>query len=253
MLMLLFYIQQARHVSNQNLENLFDGTTTSWRMFVDPGATVMPNGTPERYIYMVMRLPDDTPPLLRYDIDVGSTQPAVYQFAVQASKDGSAWVDLTGDVTVSNQAKWASGDEFEAGHPLRPGKGLALNVPAAPDADGAAMLDGVTSIQVATGATLVARGVGKTIGSLTVDCAAGVGTLTGFDFAASGTVNLVNVPADATDVDVPAGFGGISAESLANVSAWSVEVDGRPSAHWSVEASAERIRMSKRGMRLIIR
>ncbi|MBR2837655.1 MAG: autotransporter-associated beta strand repeat-containing protein [Kiritimatiellae bacterium] len=241
------------YVGAQNLDRLFDGTTTSWRMFVDPGSSVMPDGTEGRYIYMVMRLPDDTPPLVRYDIDVGSSTPAVYQFAVQASKDGSTWVDLTGDVVVSNQAKWASGDEFEAGHPLRPGKGLALNVVAAPDANGAAMLDNVTSVQVATGATLAAKGVAKTVRGLAVDCSAGVGTLTGIDFAPGGTLDLVNAPDGVAELAVPAGLGGVSAESLANLNAYSVTMNGRRSSRWGVEVSADQIRVSLRGTRIVIR
>ena len=140
-----------------------------------------------------------------------------------------------------------------AGHPLRPGKGLALNVVAAPDANGAAMLDNVTSVQVATGATLAAKGVAKTVRGLAVDCSAGVGTLTGIDFAPGGTLDLVNAPDGVAELAVPAGLGGVSAESLANLNAYSVTMNGRRSSRWGVEVSADQIRVSLRGTRIVIR
>ena len=239
--------------NNEGLDKLFDGTTGAWRMCATPYNGGQPNGTAGRYIYVVMRLPDDTPPILRYDINIGTRSDAVSMIGVEASKDGSTWIDLTGDVSTPQSTNWLSGDEFVAGHPLRPGAGLALNVPAAPDANGAAMLDNVTSIQVATGATLVARGVSKTIGNLTVDCSKGVGTLTGIDFAANGTLNLVNIPADAADFAVPAGLSGFSAESLANLNAASVSVEGHATTRWSVTVSSDGIRASLRGTRITVR
>ena len=240
--------------NNEGLDKLFDGTTSSkWRMCGTPYSGGQPNGTAGRYMYVVMRLPADTPPILRYDISVGTLATAVSMIGVEASKDGITWIDLTGDVSTPQSDDWLSGDEFVAGHPSRPGAGLALNVPAAPDANGAAMLDNVTSIQVATGATLVARGVAKTISNLTIDCSAGVGTLSGFDFAANGTVNLVNIPEGATDFTVPADFDGFSSESLANLNACSVTENGTPAARWIVKIASDCIRVSKRGTCIIIR
>ena len=212
-----------------------------------------PNGTAGRYMYVVMRLPDNTPPILRYDINIGTSSSAVSSIGVEASKDGSTWIDLTGDVSTPQSDDWLSGDGFVAGHPLRPGAGLALNIPAAPDANGAAMLDNVTSVQVATGATLVAKGVSKTVHGLTIDCSAGVGTLSGIDFAANGTINLVNIPEGATELAIPAGLGGVSAAGLANLNAYSVMVDGKPRSSWGVEVSADCIRATKHGMSLIFR
>ncbi|MBQ3290354.1 MAG: autotransporter-associated beta strand repeat-containing protein [Kiritimatiellae bacterium] len=239
--------------NNEGLDKLFDGKANAWRMCATPYNGGQPNGTSGRYIYVVMRLPDDTPPILRYDINIGTKSDAISMIGVEASKDGSTWIDLTGDVSTPQSSDWLSGDEFVAGHPLRPGAGLALNVPAAPDANGAAMLDNVTSVQVATGATLAVKGVAKTISGLTVDCSTGVGTLTGIDFAANGTLNLVNVPDDVTDFTVPAGLGDVSAESLANLNAYSVTLNGNRSSRWDVEVTADCIRASKRGMSLIVR
>ena len=245
---------------HEGLGGLFDGKTYLksgdthyWRMYVTNGK---PNGTPENYVYAIMRLPDGTPPLLRYDVLVGKDSSAISSIGVEASKDGNAWIDLTGDVTTPQAADyvtWLSGDAFGAGHPLRPGRGLALNVPAAPDANGATMLDNVTSIQVATGATLLVRGESKTISNLTVDCSAGVGTLSGFDFAANGTIDLINIPEGVMDFAVPAGLGGVSSEGLANLNSWSVKVEGMPSSRWGLKVSADEIRAFRLGTRLVIR
>lgn len=251
----LFYSASGSDVyhyyGEQNLDNLFDGSVTGtagkWRMNI---VSNLPNGTAGRYIYVVMRLPDDVPPLVRYDLYVGTSAQTVRTFAIEASKDGENWVAVTDDITAAAYEKWLSDESestFVEGHPLSPGDGLALNVPAALDANGATMLDNVTSVQVATGATLVAKGVRKTISGLTVDCSAGVGTLSGIDFAASGIINLVNVPAGVTDFTVPADFGGVSAESLSNLNAYSMTVDGKRSSRWRVAVAADGIRAVLRG------
>ena len=61
---------------------------------------------------------------------------------------------LAGDMTSFSTSGWASGDEFVEGHPLRPGRGLAFDrIPVAPDMDASTVLDNVTSVQVAAGAT----------------------------------------------------------------------------------------------------
>ena len=80
-----------------------------------------------------------------------------------------------------------------------------------------------------------------------------MGTISGIDFAANGTIDLVNVPAGVTDFSVPADFGGVSAESLSNLNAYSVTVNGKRSSYWGVEASADGIRASLRGTCILIR
>jgi hypothetical protein len=215
----------------------------------------LPDGTEGRQIHVVMRLPDDTPQIVRYDINLTSTAGAkVEAFAVEGSNDGENWIELAGDMTSFSTSGWASGDEFVEGHPLRPGRGLAFDrIPVAPDMDASTVLDNVTSVQVAAGATLSAKGAAKTVSNLTVDCFAGAGALEGIEFAADGTVNLVNLPEKALEFCVPASFGKVSAASLANVGGWSVSVDGRASSHWSVKVTADSIRGKKLGLSLIVR
>lgn len=255
----LFYSANGSKVyhyydKSSNLQSLFDGTASKWRMNI---VSNLPNGTEERYIYVVMRLPEDTPPIVRYDINVGEAKTSadiIEKFAVECSNDGENWKVLTDDVTVAAADAWASGDEFAEGHPLRPGKGLEFSkIFFDYDADGSTMLDNVTSVQVAAGATLAAKGVSKMIDNLTLDCTAGAGTLEGFEFASSGTINLVNIPEKAVDFTVPVKFGKVSAASLANINTWSVSVNGKPSSHWDVKVTADTVSGTKRGMCIIVR
>ena len=66
-------------------------------------------------------------------------------------------------------------------------------------ADGASGFDPTANVKVAFGATLDASGVagGQSLSHLTVDWAAGAGTITGVAIAESGVLDLVNVPAGA--------------------------------------------------------
>ena len=79
-----------------------------------------------------------------------------------------------------------------------------------------------------------------------------MGTISGIDFAANGTIDLVNVPAGVTDFSVPADFGGVSAESLSNLNAYSVTVNGKRSSRWDVTVAADGIRALSRGTCIII-
>jgi hypothetical protein len=183
-----------------------------------------------------------------------SDNETIKTFAVEASKDGKNWVALTDDITVSKRGMWASGDEFVVGHPNRPGRGFTFDrIPVAPDADGSQMLADVTSVQVAPGATLAAKGNAQMIDSLTVDCSVGSGTLENIDFAEGGTINLVNIPERADVFEQPVDFGAVSVESLANINEWAITVDGKASTRWEVEISSTSIRGVRRGMKIIVR
>jgi hypothetical protein len=115
------------------------------------------------------------------------------------------------------------------------------------------MLADVTSVQVAPGETLAAKGNAQTIDSLTVDCSVGSGTLENIDFAEGGTINLVNIPERADVFEQPVDFGAVSVESLANINEWAITVDGKASTRWEVEISSTSIRGVRRGMKIIVR
>ena len=237
---------------------LFNGSGGSWRMLADGGGK-MPTGDASSYVYVVMRLPDDTPPLKRFDINVGTSvgtngkKQTIQIFAVEASVDGKKWFALTDDYTVETPVgTWFSGDEFVNGHPLRPNAGFALNEITydAPGSEHA--LDSVTSIQVSTGAVLAAKGESKIARGLTVDCAAGVGRIEGVEFAAGGTLNLVNLPAGVDEITLEADLSALSSESIANLNGYVVTKDGKR-AGWLVEVTESSIKVIRRGMFFIVR
>ena len=245
------------HNAGQALENLFDGTTGNfWRMFTkDMSANAKESS---KYVYVVMRLPSDTPPLVRYDMVTGAINDnTIKEFSIECSSDGENWVPLTDDVSVGALGNnWLSdGSKFEGGHPYRKDCGLKLKDTFSKGDDGAeSVLDGVESLRVAPGATLAALGMRKTVSSLVVDCASGVGKITGIDFAPGGVIELVNLPqSDDRDLVLEADLRALSAESLRNLNAYEVKVAGADRKKMLVRVSASSVTVSKAGLVFVVR
>lgn len=239
---------------------LFDGTSDgTWRLLAAGGGG-MPSDKASSYLYVVMRLPADTPPLVRFDINVGNSvssgkQQTIEKFAVEASLDGVKWFPMTDDYTVTSPSwNWFSGDAFVDGHPLRQNAGFEMETYYY-DAPGSEhVLDSVTSVQVSTGAVLSAKGESKTARGLTIDCASGVGRLEGIEFGADATLKLVNLPADATRIALEADLSALSAASLAKLNACPVtREDGTPTTKWLVKLTESSVMVFRRGFALSIR
>jgi autotransporter-associated beta strand protein len=242
-----------------DLTKLFDGTDTSWRLLTAPSTSYPSTESADKYVYVVMHLPADTPSLKRFDIDVGNskngtTQQTIQKFAIEASFDGKKWVAVTDDYTVETPAwKWLSGDDFVAGHPIRQNAGFAMAQPPNYNAaESEHVLDAVTSISVSTGALLVAKGDRKTANGLTIDCASGVGRIEGIDFAANGTLYLENLPEDADEITLEADLSALSAASLENLNNYVVMKGGRRTGR-VVTVTATSIKIAKRGFVVILK
>lgn len=242
------------------LEKLFDGSTGMWRMFAENANNMPPKeeDDPAKYIYVVMRLPSDTPPLVRYDMVTGTQNDnSITRFAIECSSDGENWMPLTDDVSVEELSiNWLSdGSKFEGGHPYRKDCGLKLKDTFSKGDDGAeSVLEGVESLRVAPGATLAALGKRKTVSSLVVDCSSGVGKITGIDFAPDGVIELVNLPqSDDRDLVLEADLSGLSAESLRNLNAYEVKVAGADRKKMLVRVSASSVTVSKVGLVFVVR
>ena len=211
---------------------------------------------------MVMRLPSDTPPLVRYDMVTGTIENnniknTIKKFAIECSSDGENWLPLTSDVNVGELSNnWLSdGSKFVANHPYRQGCGLALKDTFLKGNDGASsVLDGVDAVQVAPEATLAALGKRKTVSSLVIDCASGVGKITGVDFASAGVIKLVNLPhTNDQDLVLEADLSDLSAESLRNLNAYEVKVAGADRKKMLVRVSASSVTVSKAGLVFVVR
>ena len=241
-----------------DLTKLFDGTAGAWRLLTAPSTSYPSTENANRYVYVVMRLPADTPRLTHFDIDVGNskngtTQQTIQKFAIEASFDGKAWVAVTEDYTVTPADSWLSGDAFVAGHPIRQNAGYAMAQPPNYDAaESEHVLDAVTSISVSTGALLIAKGDRKTAHGLTIDCASGVGRIEGIDFAAGGTLYLENLPENADEITLEADFSALSAASLENLNGYVVMKDGRRTGR-VVMVTATSIKITKRGLIVILK
>ena len=86
------------------------------------------------------------------------------------------------------------------------------------------VLDAVSAISISAGATLKAEGEAIALDKLMID-ATDAGTVDGFAFAASGTLEIVNAPAHG-DVELPAVFANVS--GLSNLRNWTCSVNGEP-------------------------
>jgi hypothetical protein len=87
----------------------------------------------------------------------------------------------------------------------------------------------VSGVSVSSGAVLKAEG-DVTLSSITIDCSGGNGTIDGFDFAQSGTVNLVNLATEGV-TSVPLTLANLPEGALDRLNAkgaWRVTVNGTP-------------------------
>ena len=221
---------------------------------------------PDYWPSIVWRLPKGANPVTHVDIvqhiaaEGNNTNGRVGIFTLYGSGDGKSWtklkrVDLMDDQTPIGQ--WVSDGATVTNNAVRPGAGFALDRIGAYSALSQDVtydiLTSVSGVNVATGATLKAEG-NVTLRSLTVDCAAGNGTVDGFDFAASGTVNLVNLDTRG-DVEVPLRLTNLPDGAIDRLNAkngWSVTVNGSPSVSRIVTFDGAAVRIVPRGFVVIV-
>lgn len=147
------------------LQNMFDDNGGTSCFLAGPG-----NGTAaSTWISVAMRLPEDTPPIVAYDLISnsgtwnGGTR-RVVAYSVLGSYDGITWTELANQTTNETSrftSGWYSdGSGFAAGavRKLSEGHGIAIApYPAAPEGLTTQRLN-VASVTVAPGATLRAKG-----------------------------------------------------------------------------------------------
>ena len=188
------------------------------------------------------KLPDNAQPVFAYQFETGGDHtdrdPVSWDFAV--SDDGTAWTvveERADEVIGIARYSWTA---YNGGEPF------LFKVPTDP-ADLAAGAD----VQVDAGATLAFPGAGTALGALTVDCAVGGGTITHFNPAAHGTLDLVNVAAgtDVTSLNLLT-FGTVV--NAANLSGWTVTVNGAPRGFRLVVENGT-LRLAEKGTLLVIR
>lgn len=230
-------------------------------------ACMYANFTPAKPGYwpsIVWRLPkEEITPVTHVDIvqEVPVNSYRVGIFTLYGSSDGKAWkalkrVNLMEDETPAGN--WVSDGATVTNNAVRPGAGFALDsigahssLPADATYD---ILTSASGVSVSSGATLKAEG-NVALRSLTVDCAAGNGTVDGFDFASNGTINLVNLSSN-REVEVPFTLANLPEGALDRLNAegeWAVTVNGSPRSSWLVSFDGSSAKAVPRGLMMIVK
>lgn len=205
---------------------------------------------------LVFRVPDGTPAAVGFTFTtpwLPSRRPT--QWKLWGSENGKDWVMLannitnTGDAAVwtylTNSTPDTAKTEYNGGFPY------FLNDVAIP-AD-YAPFGMSTVVAVAKDATLDFEKDTMTLSRLEVDCTAGSGSITRFTPAADGALYLVNVPSnlDLLGCDLPITVGEIG--SASNFLTWKVFVDGREDVGLRVRWIGGKLRLTGRGLMLLMR
>ena len=166
--------------------------------------------------------------------------------SLEGSVDGLHWNMITNNITFTQPtASWTWTLSNTTGFGTH--KAGVEIVDASTD-KAYSVLTGDPAISVAPGAKLVADG-DITIKNLTLDGEKGMGTLDGFAFDESGTINIVGDKAKFLD-KAPADIRGAT---VGRVSNWAVSVNGTLKPGWKVAASSDGIKIIKSGMVLLFR
>lgn len=244
--------------SGQDPSEMFSGKQGygMWSRFFAPGetrATVQHLNDPSSWFSVVMRLPETAQQIAYFDfMNVWyPTQGArcVKTSSLEGSVDGLHWNVLIDKLDVPlYSASWtwavsgnASSTKWTYAH--------TDGEPVAGSTDRTySVLTGNPAVTVAPGAKLVADG-DITIKNLTLDGEKGMGTIEGFSFDESGTINIVGDKSKFLD-EAPAD---IRSATVGKVSNWAVSVNDVLKPGWKVVASSDGIKILKSGMMLIFR
>lgn len=216
-------------------------------------------GDEATWLPITMHLTNGTPEIAAYDL-VGHTPAganAILHWSFEGSIDGRTWEMLTNvdytadhDYTKLQGSTWYSTQKGGTipGRTLAEGEGFPLRGRRTPLAGEVPPLANVSGVYVAPGAMLKARGT-VVLPAVTLS-AAGMGTLDGFSFAASGRLNAVGVPTDNRQpIELPFSFE--NATGVDNIVNWRVYVNGRERRGWTVERRGDKFVLWPRGSMLI--
>lgn len=236
--------------------NKIDYVGSSYRPFVSwcndssALATCLALSRPEKSFPIVMHLPDSAGEIRSYDFVSSSVRGSPYSFSLEGSKDGLAW-DMLHCVTNYTGYPENANCWYYDGEPFEPSQtrtGFAIDT-----APTCTLLDNVSSVYVAAGATLRAEGDIAPLRGITVDAVAGMGTIDGFEFSSEGgTLTVANMDATAASVTLPGTYSS-DGGTLSNVADWNLVVNGRPSTGFSITADGGALKLTRRGLLMLIR
>lgn len=203
----------------------------SFNDYFEPTSPV-PRGasSPATWIPVTFRIAPDTIVGFSQRASWGGAATWPRVFTLETSADGAAWTTaLAADNCLwTGSAAWYLGDATGGSpnrtycpHPLPIG-GYDAPCAAGFAADAEVRVDAGATLDLSNGATAAARAVS----SLTVDAAAGGGTVRGLAVPETGTLRLLNVASDADLVDYTVPLALPDATATANFARWTLVVNG---------------------------
>ena len=208
-----------------------DDLVKNMNNFAKLESPVVDSGNPDSWLGIGMRLADDAKPVTGYNVMSAESTKYPVSWKVEASDDGTTWTEIEtrtdvvhvkpGYCTFYDGTPYT--DLWETGTPIEhfhfsgyKRDGLAADATKAVSlqVDGGASVD-LTAFTVAP----------QKIGGLTMDYAAGAGTIRGGAIAPNGTLTILNGTGNfAIGVPLPLTLDGAS--DAANFASWRVTVDG---------------------------
>ena len=242
---------------NRDVSAIFSDTPASSKYGFfksDQGDTWMAPQYTNSWIRIVMRLADDSAPIVSYDYANlnGANRPCVYAYSIESSFNGREWMVLTNVTSrprTSNRLQWESKSDTIAANQVRPfpDYGFPIDVPVR-----SPRCETIASVSVASNAVFradIRDGGAVTVAGLSLDGTAGVGTFENITFAENGTVDVVNVPKTGAEFSPVL----TNCEGFSHVAKWSLTKDGQPTTRVKMGVYGGKIRIVPMGTVIVIK
>ena len=237
----------------RELGKLFAGATWQGGSKNSKGDSVAidPNDS-NTWVRVVMRLPDEALPIVRYDIKTGNKSNVdglpyyreLRSWSLEASLDGRVWTTVAEDSrTTDNVTPTTSGKWYSTG--TTTSTGLLTST----SCDASALKSVAPSAVGAANGGVLTFGEAVTASGLTLDAnATSAGVVSNVAFAATGTIRVANAPSKA--FEIPFDFG--NATGVENISSYSIIFDDRPK-QWTATVGDGVIKFIPPGMMLLFK
>ena len=206
---------------------------------------------PTSWIGVEMHIDETARPVIGYNMRTRYASHYADGWRVEASYDGKNYetIETRSDVTVSISGSWKTYDDVA--HTKNKFTAKRLYTFAGYRNGGLAVVDPL-SVQVDDGATLdlLAFDDGQPVEAITIDLAAGGGTLKGGRIAANGVLKIENATGAALSDALPLVFEGT--RDVENFASWSVLVNGRRR-RAAITCEGSRIRVQLPGLAVFLR
>ena len=231
--------------SSEDVSKAFDGNAaTKWL----PNSSVNDSTDNSKWRSVVIRLPNDAARVASYSFTTANDNtpnrnPTTWK--LEASSDGIAWrtIDVRTDAGATPTETKTESDKFQ----------VSWHPPSSSSASDPAFAAGST-VAVASGARLILDDDGASaIYGLSIDAAAGAGTIVNFKAAASGVIYLTNVTNPSSLAR--SGVDLITFENCPvrpSFAGWTVYVNGQPTSY-RVKATDTGLQLSSLGLTIILR